>query len=59
MERAIQQKPIMERAIIESDMDYAEEIIQLKVKLAQLEDIVDNMQQPLVWQDLASAEQTV
>lgn len=59
MERAIQQKPIMERAIIENDMDYAEEIIQLKVKLAQLEDIVDNMQQPLVWQDLASAEQTV
>ena len=49
----------MERAIIENDMDYAEEIIQLKVKLAQLEDIVDNMQQPLVWQDLASAEQTV
>ena len=40
-------------------MDYAEEIIQLKVKLAQLEDIVDNMQHPLVWQDLASAEQTV
>ena len=59
MERAVQQKPIMERAIIENDMDYAEEIIQLKVKLAQLEDIVDSMQQPLVWQDLASAEQTV
>lgn len=59
MERAVQQKPIMERAIIENDMDYAEEIIQLKVKLAQLEDIVNSMQQPLVWQDLASAEQTV
>jgi hypothetical protein len=59
MERAVQQKPIMERAIIESDMDYSEEIIQLKVKLAQLEDIVNSMQQPLVWQDLASAEQTV
>lgn len=59
MERAIQQKPVMERAIIENDMDYSEEIIQLKVKLAQLEDIVNSMQQPLVWQDLASIEQTV
>lgn len=60
MERAIQKKPIMERAILQNnDMDYSEEIIQLKVRLAQLENIVNELDKPLTWTDLASSEQTV
>lgn len=61
MEKTITNKPVTEyaTAISTDNTQLEQEIIKLKVRLAQLEDIVDNMQQPLVWQDLSAAEQTV
>lgn len=61
MEKTIVNKPVTEyaTAISTDNTQIEQELIKLKVRLAQLENIVDNMQQPLVWQDLSAAEQTV
>lgn len=61
MEKTIVNNPVTEyaTAISTDNTQLEQEIIKLKVRLAQLENIVDNMQHPLVWQDLSAAEQTV